>query len=360
MISSLYSDETNTNMRTLLSLVTCIATLGSGCTAVKTNQYPIKEREALLKHVYTADPSAHVFNDKLYVYASHDQSGESPYTDPVDKFDMKDYFVMSMDENLQTVTQHDVALQLEDIPWAKRQLWAPDAAYANGKYYFYFPAKAEHGEFEIGVAVGDQPEGPFIPEANPIKGSYSIDPAVFKDDDGAHYMYFGGIGGGFLHGNHDTPNDSILALPAEQRPATAPRVARLKENMVEFAEEPKSVLLLDTDGSPLLAGELDRRFFEAAWVHQYNGKYYFSYSTGETHFIVYAVGDSPYGPFTYQGKVLEPVVGWTNHHSIVKYKGEWYLFYHDSVLSGGVTHQRTVKFTKLKHNEDGSIETIKP
>ena len=95
-------------------------------------------------------------------------------------------------------------------------------------------------------------------------------------------------------------------------------------------------------------------------MHKYRGKYYFSYSTGDTHFISYATGDSPYGPFTYKGVVLNPVEGWTNHHSIVEVKGKWYLFYHDSVLSKGVTHLRSVKMAPLQHDAQGRIRTLLP
>ena len=95
-------------------------------------------------------------------------------------------------------------------------------------------------------------------------------------------------------------------------------------------------------------------------MHKYNGKYYFSYSTGTTHYLVYATGDSPMGPFTYQGRIMEPVIGWTTHHSIIEYHGKWYLFYHDCELSGGINHRRTVKYRELKYREDGSIITIDP
>ena len=101
----------------------------------------------------------------------------------------------------------------------------------------------------------------------------------------------------------------------------------------------------------------DKRFFEAAWVFKYNGKYYFTYSTGDTHNLCYATGTSPYGPFTYQGILLNPVEGWTNHHSIIENNGKWYLFYHDVQLSGK-THLRNVKVTEMKFNEDGSIQTL--
>jgi len=129
--------------------------------------------------------------------------------------------------------------------------------------------------------------------------------------------------------------------------------------MTELAENPKEVLILDENGESIKAGDNDRRFFEAAWMHQYNGKYYLSYSTGDTHFIAYATGDSPYGPFTYQGNVLEPVQGWTNHHSIVEFEGKWYLFYHDTELSGE-TPLRNIKMAELTHLPDGKIQTINP
>jgi hypothetical protein len=130
--------------------------------------------------------------------------------------------------------------------------------------------------------------------------------------------------------------------------------------MLEFAEEVKEVVITDEKGDPLLAGDNDRRFFEASWMHKYNGKYYFSYSTGDTHFICYAIGDTPYGPFQYGGRILNPVVGWTSHHSICPFKGKWYLFYHDSSLSRGVTHLRSIKVTELIHDENGYIKTIDP
>ena len=139
-----------------------------------------------------------------------------------------------------------------------------------------------------------------------------------------------------------------------------PLVAKMSNDLLEFSEKPKEVQILDKDGNLLLAGDNDRRFFEAAWLHKYNGKYYFSYSTGDTHFICYAIGDNPYGPFTYKGKILNPVVGWTSHHSICEFKEKWYLFYHDSSLSKGVTHLRSVKIAEIKYDNDGNIKTLEP
>ena len=126
----------------------------------------------------------------------------------------------------------------------------------------------------------------------------------------------------------------------------------------KFAEEPKAVVILDENGQPLTAGDNERRFFEASWMHKYNGKYYFSYSTGDTHRLCYAIGDNPYGPFTYQGVILTPVVGWTTHHSIVEYRGKWYLFHHDSVPSGGRTWLRSLKVCELEYDAEGKIITI--
>jgi hypothetical protein len=120
------------------------------------------------------------------------------------------------------------------------------------------------------------------------------------------------------------------------------------------------VKIVDKDGEVIRAGDHDRRFFEASWMHKYKGTYYFSYSTGDTHFICYATGDSPYGPFTYRGKILTPVIGWTTHHSICDFEDEWYLFYHDSILSGGVTHLRSVKMARIDYDEEGAIVTLNP
>lgn len=314
----------------------------------------------LVSHVYSADPSAHVFNKTLYIYGSHDQSADCVYGNIVDCFDMKDYFVMSMDSTLSNTKVHDTALKLEDIPWATNKLWAPDAAFANGKYYLYFPAKNKHNEFQIGVAVGDKPEGPFLPQPLPITGSYSIDPSVFKDDDGSHYLYFGGIGAGNLQHHGHLSQAQISQLNDLELAAVAPRVAKLTDDMLQFAEQPKEVLILDEHGEAIKANDLDRRFFEAAWLHKYQDQYYFSYSTGETHFLVYAISDNPYGPFTYAGKILEPVIGWTTHHSIVEYQGQWTLFYHDSQLSGGITYQRTIKMMRLNYDDKGRIITMTP
>lgn len=312
----------------------------------------------LVKNLYTADPAAHVFNDRIYIYTSHDIDAGVPENDSGDHFDMRDYHVFSMDDIEGEVVDHGVILDIKDIPWAGRQLWAPDVAYKNGKYYLYFPLKDKTDIFRIGVAISDRPEGPFIPQSDPIKGSYSIDPAVWDDGDGNFYMYFGGLWGGQLQRYRNNKAIECGHEPADDEPALCARVVRLGDDMLEFAEEPRDVLILDEKGEPLRAGDHKRRYFEAPWMHKYNGKYYFSYSTGNTHLICYAIGDNPYGPFTYQGIILTPVVGWTTHHSICEFGGKWYLFHHDSVPSGGKTWLRSIKVVELEYNEDGTIKTI--
>ena len=134
----------------------------------------------------------------------------------------------------------------------------------------------------------------------------------------------------------------------------------VQANMKELAGEPMKLRMLDENGKDILAGDEDRRYFEDPWMHKMGDTYYFSYSTGTTHYLVYGTSKSPTGPFTYRGRILEPVIGWTTHHSIVEYNGKWYLFYHDSELSGGVDHLRCVKYTELHFNADGTIQTIKP
>ena len=319
-----------------------------------------KQNEPLVTHLYTADPSAHVFEDKIYIYPSHDLEHDAVSDDSGDQYAMEDYHVFSMDDIDAPVVDHGEVLHVKDVPWASQQMWAPDAAYKNGTYYFYFPAKDKDGIFRIGVATSDNPAGPFKPEPNYIPGSYSIDPAVFIDDDGKAYMYAGGLWGGQLEKWQTGKFDPDAGEQNPDEIALGPWVAPMSDDMLTFAEPPVEFKILDENGKPLLAGDEDRRFFEAPWVHKYNGTYYLSYSTGSSHYIVYATSDNPMGPFTYRGRILEPVVGWTTHQSIVEFKGKWYLFYHDASLSGGIDHRRSIKFTEIKYNEDGTIQTIHP
>jgi hypothetical protein len=271
----------------------------------------------IVSHIYTADPSAHVFNDTLYVYPSHDQ-------DESDWFNMVDYHVLSSVDG-DTWTDHGVALHVDDVPWASEYMWAPDCAYKDGTYYFYFPARDLEGEFRIGVATSDSPSGPFIPEDEPIEGSFSIDPAVFIDDDGQAYMIFGGT-------------DAAYGV-------------KLDSTMKQF------------DGEPQLIEGLTY-WFEGSWLHKHDGRYYFSYSAGgrypgggDPSPILYATATNPMGPYTYQGLIGEPTSGWTDHNSIVEYNNQWYFFHQSSDLSG-ISERRSVEAEYLHYNDDGTIRQI--
>ena len=294
------------------------------------------KKRYLVPEDYMADPSVHVFDGKVYIYPSHDYESGIPEDDWGSHFNMRDYHVFSLDDVMEgPVTDHGVVLDVDDVPWAKRQMWDCDCCEKDGKYYLYFPAKDKTDIFRLGVAVSDTPYGPFVPEPDPIRGSYSIDPAVFKDDDGQVYVYFGGLMGGQLQRYKDNSALEKAEFPADDEPAIPSRVVRLTDDMKQFAEAPRPVVVLGQDGKPLTASD-PHRFFEASWMHKYKGKYYFSYSTGDTHFLCYAVGDNPYGPFVYQGVILN----------------------HDSVPSGGRTWLRSLKVCELQYDEEGRILPI--
>jgi hypothetical protein len=318
----------------------------------------MKKERYLLPSDYMADPAVHVFDGRIYIYPSHDRDSGAAENDNGDHFEMEDYHVLSTDDPFEgEVVDHGKVLDVKDILWAGRQLWDCDVAEKDGKYYMYFPLKDKNDVFHIGVAIADKPEGPFIPQPDPIRGSYSIDPAILKDGDD-YYMYFGGLWGGQLQRYRDNKALEEPHLNADDQPAIPSRVVKLSKDMLQFAEEPREVIVVDENGQPLKAGDNQRRFFEASWMHKYNGKYYFSYSTGDTHRLCYAVGDNPYGPFVYQGCIMTPVVGWTTHHAIVEFKGKWYLFHHDCVPSNGVTWLRSLKVVELQYDSEGHIITI--
>lgn len=278
---------------------------------------------------FTADPTARVFNGKIYMYPSHD------IPSPIDRlkewFCMADYHVFSS-TNLTDWTDHGVILTQNDVPWVQPDsysMWAPDCVYKDGKYYFYFPSTPK-GEgkrgFSIGVATADSPEGPFTPEAEPIKGVFGIDPCVLIDTDGEAYMYW-----------------SERGLS----------VAKLKPNMTELASEPMQVQGLPSKG-----------FKEGPYAFKHNGKYYltFPWVQDKTETLAYAMGDSPMGPFDFKGIIMDesPSGCWTNHHSITEYNGQWYLFYHHNDYSPNFDKNRSARIDSLFFNADGTIKKVRP
>lgn len=284
-----------------------------------------------IRDQFTADPSAHVFGDRLYVYPSHDivaREGKGK----IGWFCMEDYHVFSS-ANLTDWTDHGVILHQNNVPWVKKNsynMWAPDCIYKNGKYYFYFPATPQdtsHGAaFNIGVAIGQQPAGPFIPNPEAIKGVNGIDPNVFIDKDGSTYLFWSR---GDIYGT------------------------RLKDNMTELATPPK-----------ILAALPEKGLKEGPFLFERNGTYYLTYPHVENKIerLEYAIADNPLGPFKVQGVLMhESDSGcWTNHQSIVQFKNQWYLFYHHNDYSPRFDKNRSIRADSLFFNTDGSIRPVKP
>lgn len=307
----------------------------------------MKDARYLFPSDYMADPSAHVFDGRLYIYPSHDWDSGEAFDDDGGHFQMRDYHALSFaDIETGEATDHGVILSLEDIPWASRQLWDNDVVEYNGRYYMVFCAKDHTGTFRLGMATSDKPEGPFRPEAAPIKGSYSIDPCLFKDDDGEIYCYFGGLWGGQLQRYRDNLRLEKEYLPEGDEEALPARVVKMDMEAGQFAEQPCPVVVVDADGNALKAAD-PHRFFEASWLYKRDGLYHFVYSTGDSHLLCEATGTSPYGPFTFQRVILEPVVGWTTHASVCQFRGKWYLFHHDCGPSAGKTWLRSLKVREL-------------
>lgn len=285
-----------------------------------------------IRNQFTADPSARVFNDRVYVYPSHD----IPCTESKGRigwFCMEDYHVFSSD-NLTDWVDHGMIVHQNEVPWVRKEnyaMWAPDCIFRNGKYYFYFPTMPKDTTnvgrgFTIGVAVADKPEGPFVPEATPISKVRGIDPNVFIDKDGQAYLYWSA---GNIYG------------------------AKLKENMQE----------LDSDVKIL--GELPAKGLkEGPYLFERNGIYYLTYPHVENKIerLEYAISDNPLGPFKYAGVIMDesPTGCWTNHHSIIEFKKQWYLFYHHNDYSPKFDKNRSIRVDSLFFLADGSIQKVKP
>lgn len=289
----------------------------------------ISAQNPLIMDQFTADPTARVFEGKVFVYPSHDiicKEGQGMIG-----FCMADYHVFSS-ENLIDWTDHGVIVDQNNVDWvdsSKFSMWAPDCIYRNGKYYFYFPAIAKEKitrGMGIGVAVSDKPYGPFKPEPKPIEGVSGIDPNIFIDKDGQAYIYWA----------------SMQNLS----------VAKLKDNMIELASQPQAVK------------ELPKGMKEGPYLFERNGIYYFTfpYVIDSTETLAYAIGDNPMGPFEYVGVIMDesPVGCWTNHHSITEYKNQWYLFYHHNDLSPNFDKNRSIRADSLFFNDDGTIRKVIP
>ena len=316
--------------KTLLSTIVLFV-----AATVATAQNPI------IRDQFTADPTARVFNGKVYLYPSHDIF--PPEGQRQDWFCMEDYHVFSS-ENLTDWTDHGVIVTQNKVPWVRPDsysMWAPDCVEKNGKYYFYFPSVPDGAMrgFGVGVAVADSPEGPFVPEPEPIKGINGIDPCVLLASDGNAYIFWG-----------------------------AGRCAKLKDNMKELADDtPKEKVKwgereFEMYGVNCLK-DLPSRQAEGPFAFEANGWYYLTYPyvREKTEVLGYAMSKSPMGPYEYKGIIMaEHPNCWTNHHSIVNYKGQWYLFYHQNAFSPNDDKRRSAQIEKLYFNADGTIQEVKP
>jgi len=285
----------------------------------------------LIRDQFSADPSARVFGDRVYVYPSHDILATGG-RGRVGWFCMEDYHVFSS-ANLTDWTDHGVIVQQNKVPWVKPDsysMWAPDCVYRNGKYYFYFPSTPKDTGyargFTVGVAIADKPEGPFVPQPAPILHVRGIDPNVFIDKDGQAYLYWSQ---GNIYG------------------------AKLKENMVELASE------------PVVLGELPNKGLkEGPYLFERNGTYYLTYPHVENKIerLEYAIGNNPLGPFKVTGVIMDesPTGCWTNHHSIIRFKDQWYLFYHHNDYSPAFDKARSIRADSLFFNPDGAIQKVTP
>ena len=302
---------------------------------------PIGAQNPIIRDQFTADPTARVFNNKVYLYPSHDI--KPPQGQRQDWFCMEDYHVFSS-ENLTDWTDHGVIVTQNKVPWVRPDsysMWAPDCVERNGKYYFYFPstpAGAMRG-FGVGVAIADSPEGPFIPEPEPIKGINGIDPCVLQASDGNAYIFWG-----------------------------AGRCAKLKPNMKELADDTPKEKVKWGDREFEMMGvnclkDLPNRQAEGPFAFEANGWYYLTYPYvhEKTEVLGYAMSKTPMGPYEYKGIIMaEHPNCWTNHHSIVNYKGQWYLFYHQNAFSPNDDKRRSVQIEKLFFNADGTIQEVRP
>jgi hypothetical protein len=284
----------------------------------------------IIRDQFTADPSARVFGDSVYLYPSHDIPAVEGHG-RAGWFCMQDYHVFSS-VNLTNWVDHGVIISQNKVSWVDSNsysMWAPDCILNNGKYYFFFPSLIKDtliGKgFGIGVAISDKPTGPFVPETKPIRNVHGIDPCPFIDKDGQAYLYWA---------------------------ARNIYMAKLKDNMLELATGPQIIANLPELGLK-----------EGPFVFEHNGKYYLTYPhvQNKTECLEYAMGNSPLGPFKVAGLIMdESPHCWTNHQSVINFKGQWYLFYHQNDLSPHFDKNRSVRIDSLFFNPDGTIQKVIP
>ena len=319
---------------------------------------PAMAQNPVIRDQFTADPTARVFEGKVWLYPSHDIL--PPEGQRQDWFCMADYHVFSS-ANLTDWTDHGMIVSQETVPWGNPtgySMWAPDCVYKNGKYYFFFPNAPKGGRgFAIGVATSDRPEGPFTCQPEPIKGVSGIDPCVLIDDDGSAYLYWSGMGirGGKLKDNMTELAGPLTEVRMPRRPDANGNAGPEMPPMMVGGEEMKG---------------LPEGFKEGPFAFKRGGWYYLTFpwvrskegTPGNgTETLAYAMSKSPLGPWDFKGIIMaEHDNGcWTNHHSILEYKGQWYIFYHRNYLSPRDDKRRSACIEKIAFNADGTIQEVK-
>jgi beta-xylosidase len=278
----------------------------------------------VITYKYTADPSALLYNGKVYLYTGHDEAPPRK-----EGYVMNEWLCFSSPDMVHW-TEHAVPLRVKDFAWAKADAWASQVIERNGKFYWY--AAVEHSIVHgkaIGVAVADNPAGPFKDArgtaliSNDMTTATSImwddiDPTVIIDK-GQAYLIWGN---------------------------TKCYYVKLKENMVELDGPIKTI---DLPG-----------FTEAPWIHKHNGWYYLSYAYQFPEKTAYAMSRSIEGPWQFKG-ILNELAGNsnTNHQAIIDFKGKSYFIYHNGGISpDGGSFRRSVCIDYLYYNTDGSIKRI--
>lgn len=290
---------------------------------------PVIKNNPIINYMGSADPSTQVVGDKLYVYPSHDAFEN----DHQIGYAMFDYHVYSTD-NFLDFKDHGIALRGVDISWKNHEgashCYDPSAITIGDSTYFYFflaRNAPEKMSATMGVAVGDNPAGPF----KDARGT----PLLHHADMPEHQA---GSPQAFI----DYEGNPWLLWGAWARTG----IRRLKKNMIEFEQGSEYIELT----------KYLHHFKEAPWMYKYNGKYYLTYTSrheGEELGIRYAISDSVTGPYKDMGVIMHPHNLRTHHHSIVNFHDQWYIFYH--IDFNGHEHYRLACAEYLFHNDDGTI-----
>jgi len=281
---------------------------------------------------YTADPAPMVYNDKLYLYTSHDEDNSTWFT-------MNNWRLYTTGDMVNW-TDHGAVASFTDFKWAKGDAWAPQCIERNGKFFLYVPMIAQNNRPAIGVAVSDSPYGPFYdPLGKPLVQSEQygdIDPTVFIDDDGQAYLYWGNP---FCY------------------------YVKLNEDMISYSGEITRVPMVEESFGKRDGNVKDRPtlYEEGPWLYKHNKIYYLLFAAGPIpEHIGYATSASPVGPWKYQGALMATEGGsFTNHPGIVDFRGKTYFFYHNAALPGGSGFTRSVCVEEAKFNKDETLQPMK-